>query len=62
MCIFDPIELKKAIDEEIASVEAQIAQAKADSKQRQRERLAELVSELDDGKILELAAKNNDRL
>ncbi len=54
--------MKKTLDDEIAAVEAQIAQAKADSKQRQRERLAELVSELDDGKILELAAKNNDRL
>jgi hypothetical protein len=62
LCSFDPRELKKTLDDEIAAVEAQIAQAKADSKQRQRERLAELVSELDDGKILELAAKNNDRL
>jgi hypothetical protein len=32
LCTFDPIELKKAIDEEIAAVEAQIAQAKAGSK------------------------------
>jgi hypothetical protein len=62
LCSFDPRELKKALDEEIAAVEAQIAHAKAGSKQRQRERLAELVSELDDGLICELAAKKNAKL
>ncbi len=59
MCSFDAKELKKALDEEIAGIEAQIATAKAGSKQRQMEKLSELVLQVEDGKILELAAKKH---
>ncbi len=59
MCCFDPSKLKKTIDDEIEIVEAQIAEAKASSKERNREKLAELMLELEDGKILELGAKKH---
>ena len=57
LCIFDPNELKKALDDEIAAVEAQIAKAKTGSRERHIEQLAELMSEIEDGKIWSLAAK-----
>ena len=36
LCIFDPSELKQTLDNEISAVEAQIAQEKAVSIERQR--------------------------
>ena len=59
MCSFDPKELKEALNDEIKSVEAQIALAKAGSMDRQREKLAELLLEVDDGKIGELVTKKH---
>ena len=34
LCTFDPYELKKTIEEEIAAIEAKIVESKAGSKQR----------------------------
>ena len=59
LCTFDSYELKKELDDEIAFVEAQIAKSKAGSIERQRQKLAELIQEVDNGKIWELGAIKN---
>ena len=59
LCSFDPRELKEALNDEIKAVEAQSALAKAGSMDRQREKLAELILEVDDGKIGELVTKKH---
>ena len=51
--------MKEALNDEIKAVEAQIALAKAGSMDRQREKLAELLQEVDDGKIWQMGAKKN---
>ena len=59
LCKFYPNDMKKKLADEIAAIEAQIEKAKADSKQRQLEKLAEVVLDFENGKLSELAAKKN---
>ena len=57
LCIFDPNDLQKALDEEIAMIEAQLAQARAASKELNINQLAQIMSQIEDGKIWKLGAK-----
>ena len=43
--------MKKAIDEEIAAVKLKIKEAKARSRERQRGKLADIVLDVEEGKI-----------
>ena len=61
LCIFDPAQLKKAIDDEIAAVEAKIVIVKAGTKERLRQKLADAFLEIEDGKIWELGAKKHSK-
>ena len=57
LCVFNPARLRKAIDDKIAKVEAQIETHKVGSMDRMRAKLAGLMARFDDGKICKMAAE-----
>ena len=57
--MFDAANVNRALDGEIARIEQQIEDAKAGAKDRMRNKLADLIAEIDGGVVCKMALKKH---